>query len=199
MYRVGVGANEMSPDGAERTRSPMQPGVRSGWSGRFFEDLAVGDIYRHPLGRTVSEADNTWFSLLTMNTNQMHFNAQYAARSEFGRPLVVSTLTLAIAVGQSVTDLTQNAFANLGWDDVVLPNPVFAGDTLWSESQVLASRPSSSRPEAGIVTVRTRTVNQDGVEVCSYRRTFYVHRRGASAITDVFPETRHPLVPPAPA
>lgn len=161
--------------------------VQPGWEGRFFEDFTVGDVYRHPLGRTVSEADNTWFTLLTMNTNQMHFNAEYAARSEFGRPLVVSTLTVAIAVGQSVTDLTQNAFANLGWDDIRMTAPVFAGDTLWSESIVLEKRESGSRPHAGIVTVRTRTLNQDGVEVCSFRRTFYVYRRGAQQLRDTFP------------
>lgn len=171
--------------------------VQPGWQGRFFEDFTIGDIYRHPLGRTVSEADNTWFTLLTMNTNQMHFNRQYAARSEFGRPIVVSTLTVAIAVGQSVTDLTQNAFANLGWDDIRMTEPVFAGDTLWSESLVVAQRESSSRPHAGIVTVRTRTLNQDGVEVCSFLRTFYVYRRGARQVSDVFPEAVTPLTLPA--
>ena len=162
--------------------------VATGWTGRFFEDFEVGDIYRHPLGRTVSEADNTWFTLLTMNTNQMHFNAQYAERSEFKRPIVVSTLTVAIAVGQSVTDLTQNAFANLGWDDIKMTHPVFAGDTLWSESQVLEKRESGSRPHAGIVTVRTRTLNQDGVEVCSFLRTFYVYKQGAEQVEGVFPD-----------
>lgn len=162
-------------------------GRKPGWAGRFFEDFEVGDVYRHPLGRTVSEADNTWFTLLTMNTNQMHFNAPYAERSEFGRPLVVSTLTLAIAVGQSVTDLTQNAFANLGWDDIRLPHPVFAGDTLWSESLVREKRESGSRPQAGIVSVRTRSLNQHGAEVCSFRRTFYVYKQGAPQI-DAFPE-----------
>ena len=134
--------------------------VDPGWQGRFFEDFEVGDVYQHPLGRTLSEADNTWFTLLTMNTNQMHFNTEYAARSEFGRPLVVSTLTVAIAVGQSVTDLTQNAFANLGWDEIRMTHPVFAGDTLFSESIVLEKRESSSRPHAGIVAVQTRTLNQ---------------------------------------
>ncbi|MGI5158892.1 MaoC family dehydratase [Microbispora sp. CA-102843] len=168
-------------------------GVKPGWQGRFFEDFEIGDVYRHPLGRTVSEADNTWFTLLTMNTNQMHFNAEYAARSEFGRPLVVSTFTVAIAVGQSVTDLTQNAFANLGWDDIKMTHPVFAGDTLWSESIVLDKRESASRPHAGIVTVRTRTLNQDGKEVCSFKRTFYVYRRGAEQIEGVFPAAEQPL------
>ncbi len=167
--------------------------TKTGWRGRFFEDFEVGDVYQHPLGRTISESDNTWFTLLTMNTNQMHFNAEYAARSEFSRPLVVSTLTVAIAVGQSVTDLTQNAFANLGWDDIKMTNPVFAGDTLYSESLVLEKRTSGSRPHAGIVTVRTRTLNQDGVEVCSFKRTFYVYRTGAEQVEDVFPVGQIPL------
>jgi itaconyl-CoA hydratase len=172
-------------------------GLKQGWTGRFFEDFEIGDVYRHPLGRTISEADNTWFALLTMNTNQMHFNAEYAARSEFGKPLVVSTLTLAIAVGQSVTDLTQNAFANLGWDDIKLPHPVFAGDTLYSESVVLEKRESGTRPHAGIVTVRTRALNQDGAEVCSFRRTFYVYRTGAEQVEGIFPEGQVPMSPEA--
>jgi acyl dehydratase len=167
--------------------------LKQGWTGRFFDDFEIGDVYRHPLGRTVSEADNTWFTLLTMNTNQMHFNVEYAARSEFGRPLVVSTLTVAIAVGQSVTDLTQNAFANLGWDEIRLPHPVFAGDTLYSESLVLDRRESASRPHAGIVTVRTRTLNQDGREVCSFKRTFYVYKRGAEQVEGIFPDGPAPM------
>jgi itaconyl-CoA hydratase len=169
--------------------------IRSGWTGRFFEDFEVGDIYQHPLGRTVSEADNTWFTLLTMNTNQMHFNAEYAAASEFGQPLVVSTFTVAIAVGQSVTDLTQNAFANLGWDDIRMTAPVFAGDTLWSESLVTEVRTAASRTHAGIVTVRTRTLNQDAVEVCSFLRTFYVYRRSAEQVRGLFPQAAEPLTP----
>jgi acyl dehydratase len=168
-------------------------GLKQGWTGRFFEDFEIGDVYRHPLGRTVSEADNTWFTLLTMNTSQMHFNVEYAARSEFKKPLVVSTLTLAIAVGQSVTDLTQNAFANLGWDDIKLPHPVFAGDTLYSESLVLDKRESGKRPHAGIVTVRTRTLNQDGTEVCSFKRTFYVYKKGARQVEGIFPEGPEPM------
>ncbi len=168
-------------------------GLRQGWTGRFFEDFEIGDVYQHPLGRTISEADNTWFTLLTMNTSQMHFNTEYAARSEFGKPLVVSTLTLSIAVGQSVTDLTQNAFANLGWDDITLPHPVFAGDTLYSESLVLDKRGSAKRPHAGIVTVRTRTLNQDGTEVCSFKRTFYVYRKGAKQVEGIFPQGPSPM------
>ena len=161
---------------------------QAGWTGRFFEDFEVGDVYRHPLGRTITEHDNTMFALMTMNTNQMHFNSVYAAKSEFAKPLVVSTLTVAIAVGQSVTDLTQNAFANLGWDDIKMTHPVFAGDTLFSESLVLEKRESGSRPHAGIVTVRTRTLNQDGDEVCSFKRMFYVYREGAEQLEGVFPD-----------
>jgi acyl dehydratase len=167
--------------------------LKPGWPGRFFEDFEPGDLYQHPLGRTVSESDNTWFTLLTMNTNQIHFNAQYAARSEFARPLVNSTLTIAIAVGQSVTDVSQNVFANLQMDEVKLPHPVFAGDTLWSESLVLSKRESESRPHAGIVTVRTRTLNQDGEEVCSFRRTFFVYKRDAPELLDIFPQARTPI------
>ncbi len=171
-----------------------------GWQGRFYEHFEIGDIYQHPLGRTITEADNTWFTLLTMNTSQMHFNTEYAARSEFKRPIVVSTLTVAIAVGQSVTDLTQNAFANLGWDDIRMTHPVFAGDTLWSESLVTEKRESASRPRAGIVTVKTRTLNQDGKEVCSFFRTFYVYKRGVEQLKGIFPEGEVPLAvqsPPA--
>lgn len=164
-----------------------------GWQGRFYDDFEVGDLYQHPLGRTISETDNSWFTLLTMNTSQMHFNTEYAKRSEFKKPLVVSTLTLAIAVGQSVTDLTQNSFAALGWDDIRMTHPVFAGDTLWSESIVAKKRESESRPYAGIVTVKSRALNQDGIEVCSFYRTFFVYKRGAEAIEDVFPEGNVPL------
>ena len=149
----------------------------TGWRGRFLEDFHVGDRYRHPLGRTITESDNTWFSLLTANSNPLHVNADYAARTEFGRPLVVSTLTLAIVTGLSVTDVSLNAVANLGWDDVRLTAPVFAGDTLYAESEVLDVRPSASRPGQGIVRVRTRGLNQHGEEVISFERTVLVYGR----------------------
>lgn len=166
--------------------------VKQGWQGRFFEDFEVGDVYQHPLGRTVEPTDNTWFTLLTMNTNQAHFNAQVGAQSEFGQRLVVSPLTLAISIGQSVTDLTQNAFANLGMDKVKFTHPVFASDTIWSESRVLATRKSQSRPDAGIVTVASRALNQDGTVVCTYERTFYVHMRHAARGAVPFPSTDAP-------
>lgn len=167
--------------------------VKSGWEGRYFEDFVPGDVYRHPLGRTITENDNIWFTLLTMNTAQMHFNTPYAARSEFEKPLVVSTLTLAIVVGQSVIDTTQNAFANLGFEKVAFTKPVFAGDTLWAESVVLATRESASRPYAGLVTLKTRGLNQDGDEVLAYVRTFYIYKRGAEQVADVFPRASTPL------
>ncbi len=156
--------------------------------GRHFEDFTIGDVYRHPLGRTITEADNVWFTLLTMNTNPMHFDERYAAQSEFGRLLVNSTLTVAIVSGQSVIDTSQLAFANLGWDEIRLTHPVFVGDTLYAESQVLEVRESESRPEAGIVTIRTRGLNQDGVQVVGWKRTFFVYRRGAAGVRSPFPE-----------
>jgi itaconyl-CoA hydratase len=153
--------------------------AKPGWTGRVFEDFDVGDVYEHPLGRTVLAADNTWFTLLTMNTNPVHFDAAYAARTEFGRPLVNSCLTLAIVTGQSVTDLSQNAVANLGWDEVRMPHPVFEGDTIYARSEVLETRHSKSRPHAGIVRVKTTGFNQDRIIVLEFTRTFMVYRRGA--------------------
>ena len=152
--------------------------VKTGWTGRVYEDFEVGDVYPHPLGRTVLAADNTWFTLLTQNTNPIHFDHAYAARTEFGRPLVNSTLTLALVTGQSVTDLSQNVMANLGWDKIRLPNPVFEGDTIYSRSEVLDTRPSKSRPNVGIVRVKTTGFKQDGTVVIEYERTFMVYRRG---------------------
>lgn len=148
-----------------------------GWEGRYLEDFSVGDLYRHGQGRTISEADNTWFALLTNNPNQLHSNADYAARTEFGRPLVVSTLTLAIVTGLSVPDVSQNAIANLGWDKVRLVAPVFAGDTLYAESEVLEVRPSRSRPAQGVVRVRTRGYNQRDETVIEYERSVLVPAR----------------------
>lgn len=162
--------------------------LKPGWTGRFFEDFAVGDVYRHPAGRTVTTADNMWFSLVTMNQAPPHVDHHYAARTEFGRPLVDSTLTLAIVTGQSVTDVSQNVFANLGWDEVRLPHPVFEGDTLYAQSEVLEARASRSRPNVGVVSVKTTGYNQDGKVVIRFRRTLLVYRRGHG-----------PGGPPAPA
>jgi itaconyl-CoA hydratase len=152
--------------------------TKQGWTGRVFEDFVVGDVYEHPLGRTLLAADNIWFTCLTMNTNPIHFDAAYAAQTEFGKPLMNSCLTLALVTGQSVTDLTQNAVANLGWDEVRLPHPVFEGDTIYSRSEVLDTRESKSRPNVGIVKVKTMGVNQDGTPVIDFTRTFMVWKRG---------------------
>ncbi len=164
--------------------------VKPGWTGRVFEDFEIGDVYPHPLGRTILAADNSWFTLLTQNTNPIHFDHAYAARTEFGRPLVNSTLTLALVTGQSVTDLSQNVMANLGWDAVRLPNPVFEGDTVYSRSEVLDKRESKSRPNVGIVRVKTTGFKQDGTVVIEFERTFMVYKRGC------VPETARATPPP---
>ena len=152
--------------------------IKPGWTGRVFEDFEVGDVYRHPLGRTITQADNIWFTLLTQNTAPLHFDAFYAAQTEFKKPLVNSALTIALVTGQTVTDISQNVFANLGWDEVRLPNPVFEGDTLYSQSEVLDKRESKSRPNLGIVTVKTVGFNQDGKAVITFKRTVMVYKRG---------------------
>lgn len=159
------------------------------WRGRFYEDFDVGDVFRSRLGRTINEADNTWFTNLTLNTNQVHFNAPYAERSSFGRVLVNSTFTLALVAGLTVPDTSENAVANLGWTDIRLPAPVFVGDTLWAESEILELRPSESRPTAGIVSMRSRGVNQHGEVVIEYLRTFMVLRRSAPEASSSFPVT----------
>ena len=152
--------------------------VKQGWTGRFYEDFESGDVYPHPLGRTVLPVDNSWFTLLTQNTAPIHFDAHYAAQTEFGKLLVDSTFTLALVTGQSVTDVSQNVFANLGWDEVRLPNPVFEGDTIYSQSEVLEKRESKSRPKIGIVTVKTTGFNQEGTVVITFKRTLMVFKRG---------------------
>jgi acyl dehydratase len=153
-------------------------GIKPGWTGRVFEDFEVGDVYEHPLGRTITQADNVWFTCVTMNTNPIHFDAEYAGRTEFKRPLVNSCFTLALVTGQSVIDLTINAVANLGWDEVRLPHPLFEGDTVRSSSEVLDARESRSRPNAGVVKVKTTGVNQHGTPVIEFTRTFMVWKRG---------------------
>src|SRR6202165_493061 len=152
--------------------------VKEGWRGRFFEDFEIGDVYEHALGRTVTTADNIWFTLLTQNTQPIHFDHQYAAQTEFGKPLVNSCLTLSLVTGQSVTDVSQNVMANLGWDEVRLPHPVFEGDTVHSRAEVLEARESRSRPDVGVVQVRTTGFNQDGDVVIVFRRSLLVYKRG---------------------
>lgn len=152
--------------------------VVPGWSGRCFEDFVVGDVYEHRLGRTITSTENAWFTNITLNTNPSHFDHHYASQTEFGRPLVNSCFTLALVTGLSVSDVSQNAMANLGWDEVRLPAPVFEGDTIYAESEVLETRASNSRPNVGIVSIRTRGINQDGTTVIEFRRTIMVYRSG---------------------
>lgn len=159
-------------------RKEVAPGRYRETYGRYFEDFEVGQIYEHRPGRTISEADNTWFTLLTMNTHPTHFDTAYASSTEFGKPLVNSALTLAIVAGMSVSDISQKAIANLGWNDIRLTAPVYAGDTIYAESEVLETRESRSRPTQGIVTVKTTGKKSDGTVFMTYERTVLVPKRG---------------------
>jgi itaconyl-CoA hydratase len=146
--------------------------------GRYFEDFQPGDIYEHRPGRSLTETDNIWFTLLTMNTHPLHFDNAYAAKSEFAKPLVNSCLTLSIVVGMSVSDVSQKAIGNLGWDKIKLVAPVFVGDTLYAETTVLSKRASKSRPTQGIVNVKTTGMKADGTVVIEFERTVLVPCRG---------------------
>ena len=159
------------------------------WRGRFYEDLEIGDVYRSRLGRTISEADNVWFTCLTLNTNQIHFNVPYAERTQFGRPLVNSAFTLALVLGLTVPDTSENAAANLGWGEITLPSPVFVGDTLWAESEITERRESRSNPSVGIVSMRCRGINQRREVVIEFTRTFMVYKRSAPEVAHTFPHT----------
>lgn len=157
------------PVGGQRYRESL---------GRYYDDFVVGDIYEHRPGRTIMETDNVWFTLLTMNTHPLHFDNAYAAKSEFKRPLVNSCLTLSMVVGMSVSDVSQKAIGNLGWNDIKLTAPVFVGDTIYAESEVLSKRESASRPGQGLVTVRTIGKKSDGTQFMSFERTVLVPKRG---------------------
>ena len=165
--------------------------VKEGWTGRYFEDFAVGDVYRSRLGRTITDTDNIFFTLLSNNTNQIHFNTEYARQTGFEKPLVNSVLTLAVVAGLGVTDVSENGFA-LGWDQITLPNPVFAGDTLYCEQRVVEMRESRSRPRQGIVKVRTLGVKQDGTVVIDYTRSIMVWKRAHAPSRALFPEPKLP-------
>jgi acyl dehydratase len=156
----------------------VAPGRYRASYGRYLEDFEVGAIYEHWPGRTVTDADNIQFSLLTMNQHPMHCDHAFAAKSEFGKPLVSSGFTLALVLGMSVSDVSAKAIANLGWKEINLKAPVFAGDTLYAESEVLEVRESKSRPNQGVVTVRTRGINQNGVEVMNFIRSALIPKRG---------------------
>ena len=159
------------------------------WRGRFYEDFEVGDVFRSRFGRTITRTDNIWFTCLTMNTNPMHFSEPYAAKTRFGQPLVNSAFTLAVVTGLTVPDTSENAAANLAWMDIKLPKPVFEGDTLYAESEILERRESSSNPSVGIVSMRCRGINQRHEVVIEYKRTFMVYKRDAPEVTETFPLT----------
>jgi len=159
------------------------------WRGRYFEDFEVGDVFRSRLGRTITETDNIWFTLLTANTNQMHFNTPYSERTRFRQQLVNSAFTVALVSGLTVPDTSENAAANLSWTDIQLPSPVFVGDTLWAESEILDLRESRSTPDVGIVGMRCRGINQRGETVIAFRRTFMCYKRTSPAAAPSFPVT----------
>ena len=164
--------------------------VVTGWEGRFFDDFTVGDVYRVRYGRTVTENDNIWFTLLTNNTNQIHFNNDYGSKTDFGQCLINSTLTLAIVTGMCVADVSENGFA-LGWDEVRMPNPLFAGDTIYAETEVLELRESKSRPGQGVVKVKHRGIKQDGTIVIGMTRSVMVWTRAAAPTVGIFPEPKY--------
>ncbi len=161
--------------------------------GPYFEDFEVGQVIRHSVGRTISEVDNTWFTLLTLNTNQMHFNRQYAERSEFGKILVNSGFSLGLVLGMSVLETSHHAAANLGFEEVRFPHPIYVGDTMWVETLVLGVRESKSRPHSGIVRVRTRGLNQDGKVCVTFVRSFMVYKREAPQTKGLFPDPESPI------
>ncbi len=162
----------------------VSPGRFRETFGRYFEDFEVGHIYEHRPGRTITDTDNVHFTLLTMNTHPAHFDYEFAKKTEFKKPLVCSPLTVALMVGMSVSDTSQKAVANLGWDKIRLTHPLFPGDTLYAESEVLEKRESSSRPEQGIVTVKTIGKNQDDKIVCTFERTMLIWKRGFGGADD---------------
>jgi acyl dehydratase len=158
-------------------------------SGMCYEDFEVDKIYTHPFGRTMTDADNVWFTLLSLGMNQIHFNYDYASKTPFGRPIIPSPFTLAVITGLSTLDFGRNTIANLEWTEIVMPKPVFVGDTLYARSKVVAKRTSEKRPYAGIVEVKTEGFNQDGVIVLTFSRKLMVYRRGHTP-PDPFPTVR---------
>lgn len=151
--------------------------IQSSWNGRFFEDFQVGEIYPHSLGRTITATDNSWFTQLTQNTNPLHFNEHYATATPYGRTVVNSAFTIALITGQSVSELSQNVLANLGWDEVRLQNPVFEGDTLYSFSEIVQLRLCKSRNDVGIMDVKTTGYNDEGQIVITFKRTMMIYKK----------------------
>jgi acyl dehydratase len=162
---------------ADDTNDDVERRLVAGWQGRYFEDFEVGDIYKHPYGRTVTETDDVWMTNITMNLNPMHFNEPYAAETEYGERLVNGLFVVSLAVGMSVIDVSANATANLGYDKVRHTAPTFHGDTIYAESEVINKRESESRDHAGIVTTELRAYNQNDEQVLSLERSGMVLKR----------------------
>lgn len=162
----------------------VAPGRYRETYGRYYEEFNVGDVYEHRPGRTITQNDNIWFSLLTMNQHPAHCDEGFAAKTEFGKCIVASPLTVAIMTGQSVSDVSQKSVANLGWNDIKLVKPVFAGDTIYSETEVISKRETSKRPEQGIVTIKTIGKNQHDEIVCTFERVMLIWKRGFGPMAD---------------
>jgi itaconyl-CoA hydratase len=153
--------------------------------GFYYEDFEIGVIIEHRPGRTITQTDNIWMTLLTMNTSPLHFDAHYAKNTEWKRPLVDSTTTFAIVSGMTVNSISKKVVANLGWDKIQLLKPVFDGDTLYAESEIIAKRESKSRPQQGIVTVDTKGFNQNNELVIQFQRTLLVYKKSANINYDI--------------
>jgi itaconyl-CoA hydratase len=160
---------------------------KEGWNGRYYEDFCEGDVYRHPYGRTITETDNIWFTNLTLNSNQIHFNVHYASNTEFKKPLVNSCFTLALVTGLSVADVSQNGI-NLEWREVRMPHPLYVGDTVYAETEVLSKRESSKKPQFGIVAIKTYGINQQGVIVIEFSRNIMVYKKNFAPKKDYHPK-----------
>ena len=161
------------------TTNPAAPAPGSfSNEGMFYEDFEVGRIYAHRMGRTMIEADNAWLTLIALGINQVHFNDYYSAQPPFKKPIIASPFTLAVVTGLSAAEFGQNTMANLGWNEVKLPNPVFVGDTIYARSKVTGKRESASRPYAGIVNLDTEGFNQDGTIVMTFSRNLMAYKRG---------------------
>ena len=161
--------------------------TKEGWRGRFFEDFAVGDVFQHPLGRTVTEADEVWFCNLVTSPNQLHFNRDYASRTRFGKSAVNAPFTNALVTGLSVSDISQNGI-NVEWTEIKVPNPLFIGETVYAETEVLEVRELKSRPDQGLITVKSRGITAEGKVVIELIRKIMVYKRDRAPQMDLFPK-----------
>lgn len=160
--------------------------IKKGWDGRYFDDFEVGDVYQHPLGRTITEADEVWCTNLVMSANQLHFNYDYASKTQFGKSAVNAPFTVALVTGMSVSDISQNG-VNLEWLEIKVPNPLFVGETVYAESTVLDKRESKSRPAQGIIKVKTIGITENGKVVLALVRSILIYKKEFAPQTNLFP------------